>query len=82
MSAMRQKQFTVANLTLQTLVNTYPESNYARKARVVLQDAQIANAGNLGTPIQIAMAESRQVHRPLRDANSCARPVVRYRHLC
>jgi outer membrane protein assembly factor BamD (BamD/ComL family) len=45
MSAMRQKQFTVANLTLQTLVNTYPESNYARKARVVLQDPQIAKCG-------------------------------------
>lgn len=45
MSAMRQKQFIVANLTLQTLVNTYPESNYARKARVVLQDPQIAKCG-------------------------------------
>lgn len=45
MSAMRQEQFTVANLTLRTLVNTYPESNYARKAKVVLQNPQIAKCG-------------------------------------
>jgi len=45
LSAMRQKRFTVANLTLQTLVNTYPESDYTRKAKVILQDPQIEKCG-------------------------------------
>jgi hypothetical protein len=42
---MERKHFDVANLTLQTLVNTYPESAYAAKGRVVLGDPEIANCG-------------------------------------
>jgi outer membrane protein assembly factor BamD (BamD/ComL family) len=38
MSAMEQDRFDVASLTLQTLVNTYPDSEYASKAKLVLQD--------------------------------------------
>jgi len=40
--AMQEKRFTVANLTLQTLVNTYPDSHYADRAKLMLQDPQIA----------------------------------------
>ena len=43
--AVQEKRFTVANLTLQTLVNTYPASEYADRARAMLQDPQIARCG-------------------------------------
>src|ERR1700751_796696 len=39
--AMRQKQFDVANLDLQTLLNTDPTSEYAAKAKSLLQDPRI-----------------------------------------
>ena len=42
MSAVEQKRFDVANLTLQTLVNTYPTSEYASKAKLTLEDPRIA----------------------------------------
>ena len=42
MSAVEQDRFTVANLTLQTLINTYPDSEYANKAKQVLEDPRIA----------------------------------------
>jgi TolA-binding protein len=45
MSAKEQDRFAVANLTLQTLINTYPDSEYASKARVVLQDPRIGECG-------------------------------------
>ena len=44
-SAVEQDRFAVANLTLQTLVNTYPDSEYASKAELVLQDPRIAKCG-------------------------------------
>ena len=40
--AMQEKRFAVANLTLQTLVNTYPDSQHADQAKLMLQDPQIA----------------------------------------
>jgi hypothetical protein len=43
--AVRERRFTVANLTLQTLVNTYPDSKYADRAKLMLQDPQIARCG-------------------------------------
>ena len=43
MDAVHQKRFDVARLTLETLVNTYPDSSYAQEAGVVLQDSRIAN---------------------------------------
>jgi hypothetical protein len=42
MSAVEQDRFTVAHLTLQTLINTYPDSEYSSKARGVLQAPRIA----------------------------------------
>jgi len=49
MDAMRQKHFDVANLDLQTLLNTYPTSEYAAKAKSLLQDPRIANCGQFTT---------------------------------
>ena len=45
MSALEQNRFDVANMTFQTLVNTYPDSEYASKARVALEDPRIAECG-------------------------------------
>jgi hypothetical protein len=42
---MLEKRFTVVNLTLQTLVNTYPNSQYAYPATLMLQDPKIARCG-------------------------------------
>jgi hypothetical protein len=47
MDAAEHKKFDVANLTLQTFVNTYPNSEYAAKARLKLQDPQIAHCGQV-----------------------------------
>ena len=44
-TAVQQKRVAVANLTLQTLVNTYPDSEYADRAKHMLQDSQIARCG-------------------------------------
>ena len=44
-AAIQQKRFSVANLTLQTLVNTNPDSQYAERAKLMLQEPQIARCG-------------------------------------
>lgn len=43
MDAVQQKQFTVAHITL---VNTYPDSEYADKARLALRNPRIADCGD------------------------------------
>ena len=45
MSAVEQGRYHVANLTLQTLINTYPDSQYVTKAKEVLDDPRIARCG-------------------------------------
>ncbi len=45
MSALENNRFDVAHLTLQTLVNTYPDSEYAGKALQVLEDPRVAKCG-------------------------------------
>ncbi len=54
-NAVQQKQFTIANLILQTLVNTYPESEYAGRAKQMLQDTRIARCGGgfSNTPVTL-----------------------------
>ena len=49
MSAVEQGRYSVANLTLQTLINTYPDSAYASKAKQVLEDPRIAPCGESWT---------------------------------
>jgi outer membrane protein assembly factor BamD (BamD/ComL family) len=44
-AALERSRLDVANLTLQTLVNTYPDSEYASKAQVLLQDELVARCG-------------------------------------
>lgn len=45
MSAVEQGRYSVANLTLQTLINTYPDSEYVSKAKELLDDPRIAPCG-------------------------------------
>lgn len=47
--ALQRKQFDVANLDLQTLVNTYPTSDYVPEAKSLLQDPRIAGCGQFST---------------------------------
>jgi hypothetical protein len=49
MSAVVEDHFAVANLTLRTLVNTYPDSEYASKAELLLEDPRIAECGESWT---------------------------------
>jgi outer membrane protein assembly factor BamD (BamD/ComL family) len=44
MLAAEQKHFAAARLGLETLINTYPGSEYSGKAKLALQDPRIANA--------------------------------------
>ena len=44
--AIETKDFAVAHLALETLINTYPRSEYANKARVALRDPRIAHCGD------------------------------------
>jgi hypothetical protein len=44
-SAVERGRYEVANLTLQTLVNTYPDSEYAIKAQELLEDPRIEPCG-------------------------------------
>jgi len=42
LSAAEHHRYDVTNLTLQTLVNTYPDSEYAKRAERLLEDPRIA----------------------------------------
>jgi hypothetical protein len=45
MAAAGSGKFAVANLTLQTLINTWPNSKYAKQAKIALHDPRIAQCG-------------------------------------
>jgi len=45
MAAADGGKFAVANLSLQTLINTCPNSKYAKQAKIALQDPRIAQCG-------------------------------------
>jgi len=50
MSAAERHHYDVANMTLRTLINTYPDSEYAKRAeRVVIEDPRIASCGGFGS---------------------------------
>jgi len=46
-AAFEHQRFDVANLTLQTLVNTYPYSNYATAAKTLLENPQVKAWGEM-----------------------------------
>ena len=45
MEAMRHNRFDVARLTLQTLINTYPDSEYVARAKLAMGDSWYAEGG-------------------------------------
>ena len=45
MNAMRHNRFDVARLTLQTLINTYPDSEYIARAKLAVGDSWYAEGG-------------------------------------
>jgi outer membrane protein assembly factor BamD len=46
MDAMKHNRFDVARLTLQTLINTYPDSEYIARAKLAVADSWYAEGGN------------------------------------
>ena len=46
MDAMKHNRFDVARLTLQTLINTYPDSEYVARAKLAVADSWYAEGGS------------------------------------
>src|ERR1700674_2847256 len=46
MDAMRHNRFDVARLTLQTLINTYPDSEYIARAKLAVADSWYSEGGS------------------------------------
>ena len=63
-TALRRHQFTIANLNLQTLVNTYPDSQYSDEARRMLQDPRVTRCegGFSNTPASVCNPEAVATH--------------------
>ena len=55
MDAMRHNKFDVARITLQTLINTYPDSEYIARAKLAVADSWYAEGGS--TALQQAEIE-------------------------
>ncbi len=45
MDAMKHNRFDVARMTLQTLINTYPDSEYIARAKLAVADSWYAEGG-------------------------------------
>ena len=54
MDAMKHNKFDVARLSLQTLINTYPDSEYVARAKLAIGDSWYAEGGSAA----MAQAES------------------------
>lgn len=48
MDAMQRNRFDVARLTLQTMINTYPDSEYIARAKLAVGDSWYAEGGSAG----------------------------------
>ncbi len=46
MQAMQSRKYDVARLTLQTLINTYPDSEYVARAKLAIGDSWMAEGGS------------------------------------
>src|SRR5271170_5397716 len=46
MDAMKHNRFDVARMTLQTLINTYPDSEYIARAKLAVADSWYAEGGS------------------------------------
>src|SRR5712664_2891039 len=59
MDAMKHNRFDVSRITLQTLINTYPDSEYIARAKLAVADSWYAEGG--GTSLAQAEAEYKDV---------------------
>src|SRR5580658_8335465 len=57
MEAMKRNRFDVARMTLQTLINTYPDSEYIARAKLAVGDSWYAEGGTA------SLAQAEQVYR-------------------
>jgi outer membrane protein assembly factor BamD len=57
MDAMRHNRFDVARMTLQTLINTYPDSEYIARAKLAVGDSWYAEGGSA------SLAQAEQEYR-------------------
>src|SRR5205823_599017 len=48
MEALRKNRYDVARVTLQTLINTYPDSEYVARAKLAIGDAWYKEGGSTG----------------------------------
>ena len=48
MAALKKNRFDIARITLQTLINTYPDSEYIARAKLAVGDAWYAEGGSSG----------------------------------
>src|SRR5450755_908455 len=60
MDAMRHNRFDVARLTLQTLINTYPDSEFVARAKLAVGDSWYAEGGTA------ALAQAEQEYKDFR----------------
>jgi outer membrane protein assembly factor BamD len=52
MDAMKHNRFDVARLSLETLINTYPDSEYVARAKLAVADSWFGRAGPGGDSVQ------------------------------
>src|ERR1700746_4232227 len=57
MDAMKHNRFDVARITLQTLINTYPDSEYIARAKLAVADSWYAEGGTA------SLAQAEQEYR-------------------
>ena len=53
MDAMKHNRFDVARLSLQTLINTYPDSEYIARAKLAVADSWYAEGGSASPAIHL-----------------------------
>ena len=61
MDAMKHNRFDVARMTLQTLINTYPDSEYIARAKLAVGDSWYAEGGSA------ALAQAEIEYKDFRD---------------
>ena len=79
MDAMKHNRFEVARMTLQTLINTYPDSEFIARAKLAVGDSWYAEGGtaSLAQAEQEYMRWKRSLRkRPSRTASSSGRLVA------
>jgi hypothetical protein len=76
MAAASSGKFDVANLSLQILINTWPNSKYATQAKIALQDPRIAQCGAGWNSVSPACAGSPVAGTPTEASSRMDRCVI------